>query len=121
MRHSNRLLAAAFAGDKVELLKRSSTAQIVAPILVNCAGSSSSDELDQGDRYVEQGEADSKRYNESSCYSDASTPSQSFAAERISQADLQNGNYRTGVRYCIETWPNNALYRVSEQTVRAVW
>lgn len=121
MRNSSRILAAAFTGERMELLKRSSTAHLVAPILVNCVGSTSSDELDQGDRLSDQGEALSKRSSEASCCSDASTPCQPIEAERISEADLQNGNYRTGVRYCMETWPDNVILRVSGgQTARTV-
>lgn len=113
MRNSSRILAAALSGDRMELLKRSSTAHLIAPILVNCAGSSSSDELDQSNRSVDQGETVSKRTSEVSCCSDASTPIQPIVAERISQAELQNGNYKTGVRYCMETWPDSIVLRVS--------
>lgn len=112
MRHSSRLLASALSGEKMELLKRSSTAHLVAPILVNCAGSTSSEESDQTYTYVDQGESLLKRVSNASCCSDASTPSQPIAAERISQADLQNGNYKVGVRYCTETWPDHVVLRV---------
>lgn len=88
-----------------------------APIMVSCSGSdegdsSSSDQQQQGTPRLEPKTSvtsmldgmDSANYR--SIMSNQPTP-----ALMISEADVQAGCFKTGVRYCLETWPKSYILR----------
>jgi hypothetical protein len=94
----------------VGLLKRSSSA-IVAPILVNCSGTSS----DEGESSstTDLGCEPAKRTSTaSSCDAYSSQQDGGPCVTPISFEAMAKGHYKTGVRYCMETWPENVILRV---------
>jgi hypothetical protein len=113
------LLSAALAGAG-EAMKHSSTAT-VAPILVNCVPSDGSEggsisawrrsSSSSAGGAASVAAAITKQH---SCEPDTAT--EAVPATRISQADVQAGNFKTGVRYCIETWPQSKLLLVRSST-----
>lgn len=95
-----------------------------APIMVSCSGSdegdsSSSDQQQQSTPLLQPNTSvtsmldgmDSANYR--SIMSSQPTP-----ARMISEAEVQAGCFKTGVRYCLETWPNSCILRVR---VRSSW
>eukprot|EP00882_Tetradesmus_deserticola_P021218 GHRQ01022971.1.p1 GENE.GHRQ01022971.1~~GHRQ01022971.1.p1 ORF type:complete len:297 (+),score=73.84 GHRQ01022971.1:98-988(+) len=90
------------------LLKRSSS--IVAPILINCSGTSS----DEGEcsSTTDYGCEPAKRTSTaSSCDACSSQRDLGPCVTRISFEAMSKGHYKTGVRYCMETWPENCILR----------
>lgn len=85
--------------------KRCSSA-LITPILVNCASTSS----DGSECSIDQGDSKQRTSTASSC--DAYSSKQPSVA-RISWEEMQKGHYKTGVRYCMETWPENVILQVS--------
>lgn len=89
-----------------------------APILVSCSGS------DEGDSSSDQqgGPAEGVLQQHNSVTStldgmdganySSFTSSEAVPARMISEAEVQAGCFKTGVRYCLETWPNSFILRV---------
>jgi hypothetical protein len=104
------------------LLKRSSSA-LVAPILVNCSGTS----LDEGESSssTDLGCDLAKRTSTaSSCDAYSSQQDGGPCVTHISFEAMSKGHYKTGVRYCMETWPENAILRVGAAVAgkyKAAW
>lgn len=92
------------------LLKRSSSA-IVAPILVNCSGTSS-DEGESSSTSDPGCEPAKRTSTASSCDAYSSQQDGGPCVTRISFDAMSKGHYKTGVRYCMETWPENVILRV---------
>lgn len=91
------------------LLKRSSSA-IVAPILVNCSGTSS-DEGESSSTSDPGCEPAKRTSTASSCDAYSSQQDGGPCVTRISFDAMSKGHYKTGVRYCMETWPENVILR----------
>jgi hypothetical protein len=92
------------------LLKRSSSA-LVAPILVNCSGTSS-DEGESSSSTDLGCDLAKRTSTASSCDAYSSQQDGGPCVTRISFEAMSKGHYKTGVRYCMETWPENAILRV---------
>lgn len=89
-----------------------------APILVSCSGSdegeSSSDQQGQLDGLLQQRNSVASTLDgaESSSSSSTSSNSDPVPAKIVSQADVQAGCFKTGVRYSLETRPNSLILQV---------
>lgn len=95
--------------------------QAYAPILVSCSGSdegdSSSDQQGTSTEWLLQprGSVTSTLdgMDSGSCHGSSSGSNEPVPAQMIAEADVQAGLFKTGVRYCLETWPNSRIMRVS--------
>lgn len=91
----------------------------VAPILVNCSGSDEGEGSPLDSLGHEQQQQQHERDQRTSIASTldghdsgSSSLGQAVPATRIAAADVAAGCYKTGVRYCLETWPNSSILRV---------
>lgn len=84
-----------------------------APILVSCSGSdegeSSSDQQGPMDGLLQQRNSVTSVLDGAESTSSSPGGSECVAAKVISQADVQAGRFKTGVRYCLETRPNSLV------------
>lgn len=100
-----------------DLVKPGVERRSYAPIMVSCSGSdegdSSSSDQQQTTPLLQPNTSvtsmldgmDSANYR--SIMSSQPTP-----ARMISEAEVQAGCFKTGTRYCLETWPNSCILRV---------
>jgi len=88
-----------------------------APILVSCSGSdegeSSPDQQGQLDGLLQQRNSVASTLDGAESSSSSTSSSRNpVPAQIISQADVQAGCFKTGVRYCLETPPNSLILQV---------
>lgn len=96
-----------------EPLKPEGQSRPYAPILVSCSGS------DDGDSSSDKGQGDAPLLKLNNSITSTLDGMDSFASSReptpaqiISEQQVQAGCFKTGVRYCLETWPNNFILQV---------
>lgn len=96
------------SGQAMSLKSSSSEA---TPILVNCSGLSETDSSESSDQ----------RESSTGSTGRSSAAGSTAAYTRITAAEMQKGRYKTGVRYCLETWPDNMFLRVRCLEMRAAF
>lgn len=97
-----------------EPVKPTSAHRAYAPILVSCSGSDEGDSL--SDQQPGSGGFLQQNHSITSTLdgmdSAVCSTSQPTAAQMITQAEVQAGCFKPGVRYRLETWPSNFILRV---------
>jgi hypothetical protein len=98
-----------------EPVKPGNTQRNYAPILVSCSGS------DEGESLSDQQSASEGLLQQNSSItstldgmdSSVCSTSEPTLPRMITEAEVQAGCFKPGVRYCLETWPRNFILLVS--------
>jgi hypothetical protein len=87
------------------------------PILVNCSASSDETESSGSSDLRESSTGSTGRSSVAGSTAANYLQPTAIPATHITAAEMQKGRYKTGVRYCVETWPDNIILRVRCQAM----